>query len=172
MKIEFDDNYFMSKAIDEAKIALSKGEVPIGAVIVADNKIIARAHNMVEALNDVTAHAEILAITSASNYIGGKYLENCSIYVTLEPCNHYGKTPPCTKKIIKSGIKEVFYSMNDIDEKVKGKSFNILSKKNIKVRKGLLKKEANNLYDSYIKNTNVLIVFPELKSIDVKRKKK
>ena len=86
MKIEFDDNYFMSKAIDEAKIALSKGEVPIGAVIVADNKIIARAHNMVEALNDVTAHAEILAITSASNYIGGKYLENCSIYVTLEPC--------------------------------------------------------------------------------------
>ena len=86
MKIEFDDNYFMSKAIDEAKIALSKGEVPVGAVIVADNKIIARAHNMVEALNDVTAHAEILAITSASNYIGGKYLENCSIYVTLEPC--------------------------------------------------------------------------------------
>ena len=85
MKIEFDDNYFMSKAIDEAKIALSKGEVPVGAVIVADNKIIARAHNMVEALNDVTAHAEILAITSASNYIGGKYLENCSIYVTLEP---------------------------------------------------------------------------------------
>ena len=82
MKIEFDDNYFMSKAIDEAKIALSKGEVPIGAVIVAENKIIARAHNMVEALKDVTAHAEILAITSASNYIGGKYLENCSIYVT------------------------------------------------------------------------------------------
>ena len=67
MKIEFDDNYFMTKAIDEAKIALSKGEVPIGAVIVADNKIIARAHNMVEALNDVTAHAEILAITCFYN---------------------------------------------------------------------------------------------------------
>ena len=86
MKIQFDDNYFMKKAIDEAKIALSKGEVPVGAVIVADNKIIARAHNMVESLNDVTAHAEILAITSASNHIGGKYLKNCSMYVTLEPC--------------------------------------------------------------------------------------
>ena len=73
----------MSKAIDEAKIHYQK-EVPIGAVIVADNKIIARAHNMVEALNDVTAHAEILAITSAQ--ILRKYLQNCSIYVTLEPC--------------------------------------------------------------------------------------
>ena len=66
MKIEFDDNYFMSKAIDEAKIALSKGEVPIGAVIVAENKIIARAHNMVEALTDVTAHADCLLYTTPS----------------------------------------------------------------------------------------------------------
>ena len=107
MKIEFDDNYFMSKAIDEAKIALSKGEVPIGAVIVADNKIIARAHNMVEALNDVTAHAEILAITSASNYIGGKYLENCSIYVTLEPCQM------CAGALYWSRISKIYFGAED-----------------------------------------------------------
>ena len=107
MKIEFDDNYFMSKAIDEAKIALSKGEVPIGAVIVADNKIIARAHNMIEALNDVTAHAEILAITSASNYIGGKYLENCSIYVTLEPCQM------CAGALYWSQISRIVYGAED-----------------------------------------------------------
>ena len=107
MKIEFDDNYFMSKAIDEAKIALSKGEVPIGAVIVAENKIIARAHNMVEALKDVTAHAEILAITSASNYIGGKYLENCSIYVTLEPCQM------CAGALYWSQISRIVYGAED-----------------------------------------------------------
>ena len=86
MRIQFDEKYFMAKAIDEAKIALSMGEVPIGAVIVADDRIIARAHNQVERLNDVTAHAEMLAITSAANYLGGKYLENCTMYVTMEPC--------------------------------------------------------------------------------------
>ena len=69
----YDDNYFMRRALEEAKIALSKNEVPVGAVIVAD-KIIARAHNLTETLNDVTAHAEMQAITSASNYLGGKYL--------------------------------------------------------------------------------------------------
>ena len=107
MRIQFDEKYFMAKAIDEAKIALSKGEVPVGAVIVADNKIIARAHNMVEALNDVTAHAEILAITSASNYIGGKYLENCSIYVTLEPCQM------CAGALYWSRISKIYYGAED-----------------------------------------------------------
>ena len=76
--ILYDDNYFMRRAIEEAKIALQKNEVPVGAVIVSDNQIIARAHNLTETLNDVTAHAEMQAITSAANYIGGKYLKDCT----------------------------------------------------------------------------------------------
>ena len=82
----FSDDYFMKKALDEAKIAASKGEVPVGAVIVCNNTIIAKAHNQVEALNDITAHAEILAITAASNYLGSKFLTECTMYVSLEPC--------------------------------------------------------------------------------------
>ena len=79
------DEYFMKQAILEAKKALSKNEVPIGAVIVCNNSIIARAHNLTETLNDVTAHAEMQAFTSATNNLGGKYLKNCTLYVTLEP---------------------------------------------------------------------------------------
>ena len=74
----YDDNYFMRRALDEAKIAFQKDEVPVGAVIVSNNQIIARAHNLTETLNDVTAHAEMQCITSAANYIGGKYLKNCT----------------------------------------------------------------------------------------------
>ena len=81
-----DDNYFMRQAIAEAKKAFEKDEVPIGAVVVWNNRIIARAHNLVETLNDVTAHAEMLAITAAANTLGGKYLANCTLYVTVEPC--------------------------------------------------------------------------------------
>ena len=73
-------------ALQEAQIALEKDEVPIGCVIVSNNRVIAKAHNLTEALNDVTAHAEMQAITSAANYLGGKYLQNCTLYVTLEPC--------------------------------------------------------------------------------------
>ncbi len=82
----FDDNYFMQQAINEAQLALEKGEVPVGAVIVSQKRIIARAHNQTEILNDVTAHAEMLAITSASSYLGAKYLTDCTMYITLEPC--------------------------------------------------------------------------------------
>ena len=80
------DTYFMKEAFKEAQKAKEEGEVPVGAVIVSNNIIIARAHNQVETLNDPTAHAEMLAITSAANYLGSKYLENCTIYITLEPC--------------------------------------------------------------------------------------
>ena len=82
----YDDNYFMNEALKEAQKAFDADEVPVGAVIVAENKIIARGHNLTEQLNDVTAHAEMQTITSAANYIGGKYLNDCTLYVTLEPC--------------------------------------------------------------------------------------
>ncbi|MBT8234000.1 MAG: nucleoside deaminase [Saprospiraceae bacterium] len=83
----YTDDYFMKKALDEAHQAYDSGEVPVGAVIVCNNVIIAKAHNQVEQLKDITAHAEILAITAASNYLGSKFLEDCTMYVTLEPCH-------------------------------------------------------------------------------------
>lgn len=82
----FDDNYFMRQAILEAEKAYELGEVPVGAVVVSNERIIARAHNNTEQLTDVTAHAEIIALTAASAYLGNKYLEDCTLYVTLEPC--------------------------------------------------------------------------------------
>jgi tRNA(adenine34) deaminase len=82
----FSDEYFMKKAFTEALQAFDEGEIPVGAVVVANGKIIARAHNLTETLNDVTAHAEMQAITAASNLLGGKYLNDCTLYVTLEPC--------------------------------------------------------------------------------------
>ncbi len=82
----FTDEYFMRVALQEAEAALEKEEVPVGCIIVSNGRIIARAHNLTEVLNDVTAHAEMQAITSAANYLGGKYLLNCTLYVTLEPC--------------------------------------------------------------------------------------
>ncbi len=83
---KFDDAYYMNRALQEAATAFEKGEVPIGAIIVVQDRIIARAHNLTEQLNDVTAHAEMQAITAAANFLGGKYLHNCTLYVTLEPC--------------------------------------------------------------------------------------
>lgn len=84
--MEKTDEYFMRLALKEAEMALSENEIPIGAVIVANGKVIARAHNQTETLHDVTAHAEMLAITAAANQLGGKYLSGCTLYVTVEPC--------------------------------------------------------------------------------------
>ncbi len=86
MELLYDDNYFMKQALIEAQKAFEADEIPVGAVIAIDNKIIARAHNLTERLNDVTAHAEMQVITSAANYLNGKYLSGCTLYVTLEPC--------------------------------------------------------------------------------------
>jgi tRNA(adenine34) deaminase len=86
MESPFNHEYFMRKALQEAEMAFDKNEVPVGAVIVINDKIIARAHNLTETLNDVTAHAEMQAFTAAADFLGGKYLKNCTLYVTLEPC--------------------------------------------------------------------------------------
>ena len=82
----FSHDYFMKKAFLEATFAFDKGEIPVGVIVVIDDKIIARSHNLTELLNDVTAHAEMQAITAAANFLGGKYLKGCTLYVTLEPC--------------------------------------------------------------------------------------
>src|SRR4051812_19588049 len=82
----FSDEAFMKEALKEAQKAFDQDEVPVGAVVVCNNRIIARAHNLTEKLNDVTAHAEMQAITSAANFLNGKYLDECTLYITLEPC--------------------------------------------------------------------------------------
>ena len=81
-----DDTFYMKQALQEARKAFERGEVPVGAVVVCRDRVIARSHNLTEALNDVTAHAEIQAITAAADYLGAKYLNDCTIYVTVEPC--------------------------------------------------------------------------------------
>ncbi len=107
MVLPFDDAYFMKKALEEAHVAFEKGEVPIGAVIVTQDRIIARAHNLTEQLNDVTAHAEMQAITSAANFLGGKYLNNCVLYVTLEPCQM------CAGALYWSQISKIVFAAKD-----------------------------------------------------------
>jgi len=82
----FSDEYFMNEALKQAKLAMENDEIPVGAVIVSNNQIIARAHNQTEQLNDVTAHAEMLAITAAEGYLGSKFLDDCTLFVSLEPC--------------------------------------------------------------------------------------
>lgn len=82
----FSDERYMAEALKEAQLAFDEGEIPVGAVVVCKNRIIAKAHNQTERLNDVTAHAEMVAITSAANFLGAKYLNECTLYVTLEPC--------------------------------------------------------------------------------------
>ncbi|WP_452223981.1 nucleoside deaminase [Lacinutrix chionoecetis] len=104
----YDDNYFMQKALQEAEIAFEKGEIPVGAIIVIEDRIIARAHNLTELLNDVTAHAEMQAITAAANFLGGKYLKNCILYVTLEPCQM------CAGALYWSQISKIVYGARDL----------------------------------------------------------
>jgi len=101
------DEHFMKMAFQEAELAFEKGEVPVGAVVVSRGKIIARAHNLTEQLNDVTAHAEMQAITAAANHLGGKYLDKCTLYVTLEPCGM------CAGALYWSQIEKVVFGASD-----------------------------------------------------------
>ena len=109
MEFSLDDTYFMKRALAEAETAFEKGEVPVGAVITVDNRIIARAHNLTEQLGDVTAHAEMQAITAAANFLGGKYLIKCTLYVTLEPCQM------CAGGLYWSQISRVVFGAYDPD---------------------------------------------------------
>lgn len=102
-----DDNYFMQQALREAQKAFDEDEVPVGAVIVAGNRIIARSHNLTEMLNDVTAHAEMQAITSAAGVLGGKYLTDCTLYVTVEPC------PMCAGALRWAQVSRIVYGASD-----------------------------------------------------------
>ena len=133
----FDDTYFMRKALQEAEFAYEKGEIPVGAVIVVKDRIIARTHNLTELLNDVTAHAEMQAITSAANFLGGKYLTECTLYVTLEPCQM------CAGALYWSQIKKIVYGASDAERGFKTLGTKIHPK--TEVVSGVLADEASKL---------------------------
>ncbi|MTH14941.1 nucleoside deaminase [Flavobacterium sp. LC2016-01] len=103
----FTDEYFMKKALQEAEMAFDKGEIPVGAIVVVADKVIARSHNLTELLNDVTAHAEMQSITAAANFLGGKYLKDCTLYVTLEPCQM------CAGALYWSQISKIVFGARD-----------------------------------------------------------
>lgn len=107
MENPFTDEYFMKKALQEAEMAFEKDEIPVGALIVIDNKVIARGHNLTEMLVDVTAHAEMQAITAAANFLGGKYLVGCTLYVTIEPCQM------CAGALYWSQISKIVFGARD-----------------------------------------------------------
>ncbi|MEO0044859.1 MAG: tRNA-specific adenosine deaminase [Bacteroidota bacterium] len=137
MENPFTDEYFMKKALQEAELAFDKGEIPVGAVIVIDNKVIARTHNLTEMLNDVTAHAEMQAITSAANFIGGKYLKGCTLYVTLEPCQM------CAGALYWSQIPKVVFGASDEQRGFENLGTQLHPK--TQVIKGVLAQEASDL---------------------------
>ena len=133
----YSDEHFMKEALKEAQKAFDEDEVPVGAVIVCENKIIARAHNMTERLNDVTAHAEMLAFTSATDFLGGKYLKDCILYVTLEPCQM------CAGASYWTQIGKIIYGASE--PKL---GFSVLGTKlhpKTKVVSGVLEEECSNL---------------------------
>lgn len=141
----FSEGYFMKKALEEASIAFELGEVPVGAIMVCNNHIIAKAHNSTELLHDVTAHAEIMAITAAANYLQSKYLNECTLYVTLEPCIM------CAGALKWAQLGRIVYGA--IDDKngfmTIGKS--ILHPKT-KILYGVLEDECKNLISSFFQN--------------------
>ena len=141
----FNDEYFMKKAFSEALQAFDEGEIPVGAVIVAGGKIIARAHNLTETLNDVTAHAEMQAITAAANLLGGKYLNDCVLYVTVEPC------VMCAGALGWSQIGKIVYGAPDIKRGFKKYAPHSLHPKT-EIVGGVLEIECTELMQEFFKN--------------------
>lgn len=141
----YTDEYFMNEALKEAHKAFDADEVPVGAIIVANNKIIARAHNYTERLNDVTAHAEMQAITSAANAIGGKYLNDCTLYVTLEPCTM------CAGALHWSQISKIVYGASDEKKGYNSISKTILHPKT-QIIKGVMAQECSEIIKNFFQN--------------------
>jgi tRNA(adenine34) deaminase len=140
----YTDEHFMREALKEAQKAFDADEVPVGAVIVANNKVIGRAHNLTELLNDVTAHAEMQAITSATNALGGKYLIDCKLYVTLEPC------VMCAGALFWSQISKVVYGASDSKRGYNMLGQSVLHPKT-EIISGVLEKECGDLLKDFFK---------------------
>ena len=145
----FSDEYFMKQAFDQAKIAFEAGEIPIGAVVVSNNKIIARTHNQTELLNDFTAHAEMLAFTSASEYFGNKYLDKCTLYVTLEPCFM------CSGASFWTRISKVVYGASDPKRGFSSVEKSLFHPKTI-VKEGIMEKECSDILDLFFEHKRLL----------------
>lgn len=140
----FTDEYFMKMAFQEAQFALEKDEVPIGCVIVSNDRVISRSHNLTETLTDVTAHAEMQAITSAANFLGGKYLKNCTLYVTLEPC------VMCSGALAWSQISKVVIGTRDEQRGFINKGLSLHPK--TEVVTGVLENECSAIVKDFFKN--------------------
>lgn len=140
----FTNEYFMAKALQEAQIAFDKDEIPVGAIVVVNNRLIAKSHNLTELLNDVTAHAEMQAITAAANYIGGKYLTNCTLFVTLEPCQM------CAGALYWSQISKIVIGATD--EKRGYKTLGTQLHPKTEVIFGVLEVECKALMQKFFKN--------------------
>jgi tRNA(adenine34) deaminase len=140
----FSDAHFMREAYKEARKAFDADEVPVGAIVVCKNQIIARAHNLTERLNDVTAHAEMQAITAAANYLGGKYLNECTLYVTLEPC------VMCAGAIHWAQLQKIVFAASDPKRGYLRLNQNVLHPKTI-VESGLMAQECSDIVLDFFK---------------------
>ena len=147
MCIKFNDEYYMKLAYKYAKLAYEKDEVPVGAVIVKNNIVLAKSYNLVETLTDVTAHAEMISITSATNKINSKYLVGCTLYVTLEPC------VMCFEALIMSRISKIVYSVSD--PKKGGISTQLKKKHKILISSGILQKKSLDLIQRFFKKKRI-----------------
>jgi tRNA(adenine34) deaminase len=141
----YTDEYFMREALKEAARALESNEVPVGAVVVCKNRIIARGHNQTEKLTDATAHAEMLSITAAANYLGSKYLNECTLYVTLEPC------VMCAGALHWTQLQKLVYGASDIQRGFSLVSTPLLHPKT-EIVKGVKANECKQLIDSFFKS--------------------